>query len=201
MRIRRISGHPAPIPRRPPGSQAPADLRCAAARARRWAARMTTTTRGVSPCRSGRAEAISSPTPDCCVPKNMRKLRGRARRSNSNDCACVADARASAGDMAPPSFQSTIDRRCWRLLLRLAMQQPAAGQVLLLLVQTQSSGPTPPGRPRCMAQGEPFGWRAANQNSPRFRPEHARLVGAPVTTRCSVRCPRRNGGCGAGRLP
>jgi len=34
--------------------EAPADLRCAAARARRWAGRMTTTTRGVSPCRCGR---------------------------------------------------------------------------------------------------------------------------------------------------
>ena len=183
MRIRRISGHAAPIPRRPPGSRAPADLRCEAARARRWAGRMTTTTRGVSPCRSGRAEAISSPTPDCCIPKNMRKLRGRARRSNWNDCGCVADARASAGDTAPPSFQSTGDRRCRRLLLRLAMQQPAAGQVPSPARPTQSSGPTPPGRPLCMAQGEPFSWRAANQNSACFRPEHARLVGAPVTTR------------------
>jgi len=170
----------------PAGSRSLADLRCAAARARRWAGRMTTTTQGVSPCRSGRTEAISSPTPDCRTPKNVRKLQGRARRSNWNDCAFVADARASvatrrrlrsraqeivgaAATTAPPGDAAARGRA----------SRPSPAR------PTRSSGPTPPRRPLCMAQGEPFSWRAANQNSPCFRPGALRTLSMLLSRRAA----------------
>ena len=195
MRIRRIGGHAARISRRQPGSRAPADLRCAAARARRWAGRMTTTTQGVSPCRSGRTEAISSPTADCCIPKNVRNC-GDERDGPIGTIARASPTPGPArATRQPPSFQSTRDRRCcgvYRSAWRCSSPRPGKPSFSCSSNSVVRSDAHPGGR---------FAWRKGSL-SVGGRPTRIPLLpaGACAPCRCSchdarrsVRCPRRMG--------
>jgi hypothetical protein len=183
MRIRRVGGHAARIPRRPPGSRAPADLRCAAARARRWAGRMTTTTRGVSPCRPRRTEAISSPrqiaaslrTCGSCGDERDGPIGTIARSSPTpgparrHGAAFIPEHKRSSGlvaTTAPPGDAAARGR----------VSRPSSAR------PTQSSGPTLT-RAAALHGAREVRLEGGQPEFPSFRPEPARLVGAPVTTR------------------